>query len=108
MRIRKCLQRHQSRKGGKNNDVVQSHSVISKGPFYEDIDLDNKASNIETNKKCGLWNCHKASSLFIIIFIWHCILFYVMTKYNFCSVLLHENAKLHQLNRNDDNYSLLW
>ena len=28
MRIRKCLQRHQSRKGGKKDNVVQSHSVI--------------------------------------------------------------------------------
>ena len=50
MRIRKCLQRHQSRKGGKKDDVVQSHSVILKGPFYEDIDLENKASNIESNQ----------------------------------------------------------
>ena len=49
MHIRKCLQRHQSRKGGKKDDVVQSHSVISKGPFYEGIDLKNKASNIDTN-----------------------------------------------------------
>ena len=48
--IRKCLQRHQSRKGGKKDNVVQSHSVISKGRFYEDIDLDNKANDIETKK----------------------------------------------------------
>ena len=45
-------------------------------------------------RKYNLWNCHKASSLFIIIIIWHCILFYVMTKYNLFSVLFHENAKL--------------
>ena len=50
MYIRKCLQRHQSRKGGKKDDVVQSHSIISKVPFYEDIDLENRTSNIETNK----------------------------------------------------------
>ena len=30
MCITKCLQIHQSRKGGKKDDMVQSHSVISK------------------------------------------------------------------------------
>ena len=50
MCIRECLQRDQSRKEGKKDYMVQSHSVISKGPFYEDIDLENKASNIETNQ----------------------------------------------------------
>ena len=64
---------HRSMKGGKKDDVVQLHSVISKCSFYEDIDY--KANN----------------------------LFYVMTKYNFFSVWFHENAKLHQLNRNHDN-----
>ena len=39
---------HQSRKGGKKDDMFQSHSVILKCSLYEDIDY--KANNIKTKK----------------------------------------------------------
>ena len=50
IRIKKCLQRHQLRKGGKTDDVVQSHSVISKKHFYEDIDLRTKQVTLKLTK----------------------------------------------------------
>ena len=77
--FRKCLQRHQSRKGGKKDDLVQSHSVVSRGLFYENIDLENKVISI-------LLLCNNHSILYLLL----------LTKYNFLSVLFHENAKLHQ------------
>ena len=45
----KCSSQHQS-KFALNKDVVQLHAITSTSPLYDEVDLQNKVSDIETNK----------------------------------------------------------
>ena len=49
MCIAKCSSQRQL-KCALNKDVVQLHAITSTSPLYDEVDLQNKVSDIETNK----------------------------------------------------------
>ena len=70
------------REEGRCGSVTFCHVIR---PFYEDIELENKASNIETNQNVayGIATNHlHLLLLLIILVIWYSFLFYVAKPLN--------------------------
>ena len=48
-----CIAKYSSQRQSKfvlNKDVVQLHAITPISPLYDEVDLQNKVSDIETNK----------------------------------------------------------
>ena len=48
-----CIAKYSSQRQSKfvlNKDVVQLHAITPTSPLYDEVDLQNKVSDIETNK----------------------------------------------------------
>ena len=59
MCIARCSSKHQSKFAVKK-DVVQLHAITSTSPLYDEVDLQNKVSDIATNKNVAYETVQKS------------------------------------------------